>query len=88
MCHNNRMEPTDYLPIDCNLYSEYECAIVQHQRLQLAWRDDEGMVHLEIITPLDLQTRSREEYLLVSDARQLVREIRLDRILRHAVIRD
>ena len=44
------MEPTDYQPIDCDLYSEYECAIVQNCRLQLVWRDDKGIVHLEVVT--------------------------------------
>ena len=78
------MEPTDYQPIDCNLYSEYECAIVQNRRLQLVWQDERGLTHLETVTPVDLRTRNREEYLLVSDAR----EIRLDRILRHSVVID
>jgi len=78
------MEPTDYQPIDCDLYSEYECAIVQNRRLQLVWRDDTGTVHLEVVTPVDLRTRNREEYLLVGDAR----EIRLDRILRHTVLQN
>ncbi len=78
------MEPTDYQPIDCDLYSEYESAIVLRQRMQLAWRGDDGLLHLETVTPVDLQTRARAEYLLVSDARQ----IRLDRILRHHIVTD
>ena len=78
------MEPSDYQPIDCDLYSEYECAIVQQRRLQLAWRDTDGIVHLETVSPVDLCTRNRAEFLRVSDHR----EIRLDRILRHTVLPD
>ena len=52
---------TDYVPIDCGLHSEYELAIIQKRKLQIAWRDPDGTSHLEIITPLDLVTAAGEE---------------------------
>ncbi len=72
---------TDYKPIDCGLYSEYEVAILHHHRLRLSWRDRSETVHIEVVTPNDLRTRKGEEFLVVTgqDGRQ--QEIRLDRIL-------
>lgn len=72
---------TDYKPIDCGLYSEYEVAILHHSRLQLSWRDSSENVHIEVLTPNDLRTSRGEEFLVVTgkDGRQ--QEIRLDRIL-------
>lgn len=71
---------TDYKPIDCDLYSRYELAIMHRRRLRLVWRDDRGTVHLEIYTPMDLRTRSGEEFMAVKDQDGAEREIRLDRI--------
>ena len=72
---------SDYKPIDCGLYSEYEVAILHRSRLRLSWRDSSETVHIEVITPRDLRTRQGEEFLVVSgqDGRQ--QEIRLDHIL-------
>ncbi len=72
---------TDYKPIDCGLYSEYEVAILHRSRLRLTWRDSTETVHIEVLTPNDLRTRQGEEFLVVTgqDGRQ--QEIRLDRIL-------
>jgi len=71
---------TDYTPVDCGLHSEYELAIMHHDRLKLGWRDAAGTIHLETVIPVDLRTRCNEEFLMVSapDGTQL--EIRLDRI--------
>jgi Rho-binding antiterminator len=72
---------TDYKPIDCGLYSEYEVAILHRDRLRLSWRDSKENVHIEVFTPNDLRTHQGEEFLVVigQDGRQ--QEIRLDRIL-------
>ena len=74
------MEPTDYKPIDCSLYSEYELAIMHGTRLQLSWRDAVGTSRIEVLVPVDLRTRQGEEFLVVKDHNGLEREIRLDRI--------
>jgi Rho-binding antiterminator len=75
------MEPTDYAPIDCGLYSEYELAIMHRDRLRLSWRDPEGVVHIGIVTPTDLRTRNGAEYMIVTGLDGETEAIRLDRIL-------
>jgi Rho-binding antiterminator len=75
------MKPTDYTPIDCGLYSEYELAIMHGARLQLRWRDVEGFPRIEVLIPVDLRTRQGEEFLVVIDHAGDEREIRLDHIL-------
>lgn len=73
---------TDYTPIDCALYSEYELAILQHRRLRVSWRGDDGQARIDVCTPLDLVTRNHAEFLVVSRADGQQLELRLDRIIR------
>ena len=75
------MEPTDYRPIDCSLYSEYELAVMHGKRLRICWRDAQGSPRIEVLIPIDLRTRQGEEFLVVKDHNGFEREIRLDRIL-------
>jgi len=75
------MKPTDYTPIDCGLYSEYELAIMHEKRLRISWRDAEGPPRIEVLAPVDLRTRQGEEFLVAIDSLGVEREIRLDRIL-------
>lgn len=72
---------TDYTPIDCDLYSQFELAIMHRTPVRLSWRDGE-QAHVETLLPRDLLTRDHEEFLLAEagDGRRL--EIRLDRILK------
>ena len=71
----------DYSPIDCATYSRYELAILRRQPLRLRWRDVDGIVHLEVVVPTDLQTAQGVEYLeaRTSDGRTL--RWRLDEIV-------
>ena len=75
------MKPTDYKPIDCSLYSEYELAIMHGTRLRLCWRDAADSSRIEVLLPVDLRTRRGEEFLVAIDHAGVEREIRLDRIL-------
>jgi len=75
------MEPGDYVPIDCGLYSEYELAIMHRDRLRLSWRDSSGNVHIGIVTPTDLRTRSGAEFMIATEQDGATLEIRLDRIM-------
>lgn len=71
---------TDYRPISCAMYNQYELAILRHTTMRLRWRDSAGVIHLETLTPEDLETCHGEEFLL---ARNLIGEclrVRLDRI--------
>lgn len=71
---------SDYKPIDCGIYSEYELAIMHRQRLRLSWREPDDSLHVETILPTDLRTREGEEFLIVTGQDGTTREIRLDRI--------
>lgn len=73
---------TDYRPIDCALYGSYEVAIFKHKRARLSWREADGRIRIDVLKPVDLNTRNHEEFLIAeaSDGRRL--EMRLDRIIK------
>lgn len=71
-----------YTPIDCELYSNFELAIIRRQRLRIAWRTSDGTFHLTTLLPCDLQTRKHAEYLVARNNDGTTRELRLDRIIR------
>jgi Rho-binding antiterminator len=73
---------SDYIPIDCSLYSRYELAVMHRQRLKLVWRSSDGIVHMEILLPMDLRTRDHAEYLLLRRQSGEALEMRLDQIVR------
>lgn len=73
---------SEYTPIACATYSEYEVAILHHERLRLHWRDESGLDHLEVIEPVDLQTRDHAEFMQVRRNSGEVFGIRLDHIHR------
>lgn len=73
---------TDYEPIDCRIYSGYELAILRRRRLRLLWQDDQGLTRIDVVQPLDLETRAGEEFLLIEDSGGRAQAIRLDRIAR------
>ncbi|MEN8204664.1 MAG: transcriptional antiterminator, Rof [Pseudomonadota bacterium] len=79
---------TDYTPIDCGLHSQYELAILQHRKLRLSWCDADGTGHIETVTPTDLLTRNREEFMVVTGEHGVEHEIRLDRIKGYPVDGD
>ena len=72
----------DYQPIDCDLYSRYELAILRRQRLRTIWRDQQGCYHLRVLQPLNLRSRAHCEYLLARTETGHILELRLDQILR------
>ena len=73
---------TDYTPIDCASYSEYEAAIVQHRRLRLSWRQPDGQLRIEVVRPIDLETRHQEEFLRAETRDRNTVELRLDQIIK------
>lgn len=72
---------TDYQPISCALYSQYEVAVLHRTPLRVRWRDAAGVVHLETLTPEDLETRNGEEFLLAHTAAGEPRRVRLDQLV-------
>lgn len=71
---------TDYHPIACGLYSQYELAIMHRTPLTLCWRDMNGLSHLETLLPEDLETRNGEEFLVLRNGAGEQLKVRLDRI--------
>jgi Rho-binding antiterminator len=71
---------TDYTPIDCAQYSEYELAIMHRQRLRICWQEPGGQLHIDVFTPVDLVTREHEEFLVVNGGDEQRLELRLDHI--------
>lgn len=80
---SNDDDGNDYTPIPCGLYSEYEVAILQRQRLRLQWRDANGIDHIDRVVPTDLQTRNHCEYLIAENHEGAKLQLRLDRIISH-----
>jgi Rho-binding antiterminator len=69
---------SDYIPIDCGLYSQYELAILHHRHLRVCWREPAGEVRIAMLTPRDLQTRAGAEFMIAEDQHGQPLELRLD----------
>jgi len=68
---------TNYQPVDCNFYDNFEAAIVQRRKIALTYVEAEGE-KVTIITGLnDLKTHRTEEYVQLADEKWL----RLDRVV-------
>jgi len=76
----------DYTPIDCGLYSEYELAILQGERLRISWCQPDDQPRIDVLKPRGLQTRNREEYLIAEQQDGQHLELRLDYIRRIEII--
>lgn len=73
---------TDYTPIDCGLYSEYELAVLHKRRLRISWRETDGQIHILVLLPTDLRTRNHAEFLVAEDSEGRQLELRLDQIVK------
>ena len=72
---------SEYTPIACELYEQFELAIMHGEKLLLCWRDPDGLSHLEPMTPRDLRTEKGAEFLLAERDDGLPCRLRLDAIL-------
>ena len=64
MTEPNDPSATGYMPISCDLHSEYELAILRRQWLRLVWSDENSArntIHDQIVLPLDLKTVSGDD---------------------------
>jgi transcriptional antiterminator Rof (Rho-off) len=78
--NNDRIE-TDYKPIACANYDQYEIAILHAARMRLTWQIG-NVIYDQVITPLNLRTAHGEEYLILRLACGEMVEVRLDHIRR------
>lgn len=69
-----------YKPVSCDLHSQYELAIMHKNKLQLSWLANGGTVAESNISPLDIQTKNKAEYLIAVTATNKNLCIRLDHI--------
>ena len=72
-----------YQAISCDLHSQYELAIMHKNKIQLVCQSEDDM---SIVTPIDLETRDKAEYLIAvtSDNKKL--RIRLDHIIEMRIL--
>jgi len=77
---------TDYTPIDCGYYSEFELAILHGRQLRISWHEAGGQTHIETIRPVDLITSNHEEFLIAESSSGESLQLRLDYILKFDVI--
>ncbi len=75
------MTTTDYRPIDCELYSQYEVYILHRTPLLVDMATPEGMLHGIHCTATDLQTRDGGEFICLRGPAGETRWVRLDGLL-------
>jgi len=77
----------NYQPISCELYSEYELAIMRGHRIKLVWQENQ-QTRIATVTPIDLLTREHQEFLVAVNHAGDQLQIRLDHIRSQAFIAD
>ena len=75
-----------YQPISCELHSQYELAIMHKDKLQISWLSEGQIITETNISPLDVKTEIKAEYLIAvtSDNKNLC--IRLDHITEMSIL--
>ena len=68
-----------YQPIACDLYSQFELAIMHRLRIRLRWIED-NVIHDQAVTPIDLRTLQHAEFLVCRVGAAAPFLVRLDRI--------
>ena len=78
---------TSYKPISCDLHSQYELAIMHKNKLCLTWVEEGESVTKTDITPVDVQTKNKAEFLIAKTPKQDELVIRLDQITKMHVLK-
>ncbi len=76
-----------YVPIPCEIYGNYELAILRRSQLRICWRARGGLVRIDSVVPVNIRSRSEGEFIVVQNRRQEFHVIRLDRIIRATPLR-
>jgi len=82
---NSDRVDTDYQPISCANYDQYEIAIMHGSKMHLTWQTD-NVIYDQIVTPLDLRTAHGEEYLILRLVSGDSAQVRLDHIRRAQIL--
>ena len=72
---------SDYRPISCASYDQYEIAIMHRRPMRLVW-DEGNVIYEQVVTPLNLRTAQGQEFLILRLGNGESREVRLDHIRR------
>ena len=75
-----------YQPISCELHSQYELAIMHKNKLCLSWLKEGETVTEKNITPVDVVTKNKAEFLVVNTSSENNVFIRLDHIVEMRVL--
>jgi Rho-binding antiterminator len=70
-----------YQPVSCEIHSQYELMIMQHNAISLVYLDGDGNRRQVTGTPLDLYARKGEEFIILQTDTGTALPIRLDRIV-------
>ena len=86
---NDLKRNVSYQPVSCDLHSQYELAIMHKNKLCLSWLEGEGdeVVTETNITPVDVQTKNKAEYLIAKTAEQKPLCLRLDHIIKMKIMK-
>ncbi len=82
---NSDQLDTDYKPISCASYDQYEIAILHGSKMHLTWQTD-NVIYDQVVTPLNLRTALGAEYLTLRLASGETAEVRLDHIRRSQIL--
>lgn len=72
---------SDYVPIACVEHERLEFAVLRRQRLNLEYRDENGLTLSRNVLPTDVETRDGAEWLSFRNEDGTESVIRLDRIV-------
>ena len=70
----------EYRPVDCGLHSEYELLAMHGSEIRLSYVSEQGEMLQEEGRVVDVLTRDKAEYLVLSHQARTPLEVRLDRI--------
>lgn len=80
------MNDDPYKPVSCNLHSQYELAIMHKNKLHLTWSSHEQLITETNISPIDVQTKNKAEYLIAVTSKNEKLCIRLDHIIEMRIL--
>lgn len=73
------MNDHSYIPVSCDLHSQYELAIMHKNKLKLTYKDNSTLLK-GVFLPLDVITKDKAEYLIAMTSENKKIQLRLDYI--------
>ena len=75
-----------YIPVPCEVYGNYELAILRGSKMRISWRCRNGVVRVISAVPLNIRSRNQGEYLVLRRLNGAILVLRLDRIVRTTLL--